>query len=166
MKVNKLLFLLFLFFVLFFSIMKTWHYIPTELINDIPCRQPTKIFIANQTNKSIEIELVNVSFIPEIKNTLCISSVINIEQVENKIKLISGFNNRFYILLSHLVPIIIFIFWNKKFLSSNELLVNLFCWVLIFQIIFLYFNELNIINYFSIPYLVLIYIYFIEIKND
>ena len=157
MTLNRLSLSFFIIAILVFLNIKTWGSISIEIIESNPCKYSTYSVLQDLERENVDIQIGNVSFLPEYKNLICIGSVISIKELDDRVYIVSGFNNRFYILLSHLIPIIFFLFWKKKLLSNRQLLINLFCWVSLNQFIFLFYNDLSVFNYFLIPYSVLIY---------
>jgi len=137
-----------------------------EIIENNPCKYSTYFVLQELEGKNVEIQIGNVSFLPEYRNIICIGSVISVEEKDDKIFIVSGFNTRFYIILSHLIPIIFFLFWKKKLLSKKQLAYNLICWVSLNQFLFLFLNNLSILNYFLVPYSVLIYSFFTLNSNE
>lgn len=137
-----------------------------EIIDNSPCKYSTYSVLQELEDKNVEIKIGNVSFLPEYRNLICIGSVISVQEEDNIIFIVSGFNTRFYIILSHLIPIIFFLFWKQKLLTKKQLTYNLICWVSINQFLFLFLNNLSILNYFLIPYSVLIYEFFNVNSNE
>lgn len=156
-------------FILFFLIMlslKSWTFEAINNINDNPCLFTTKLVLEKLKNDNIITQLAEVTIFPNFKNLKCIGSVI-FENVENdSTTLISGFNKKYYFVVSHLIPLPFFILWSKKFISGKNLFLNLVCWTTLTQLIFLYFNNLSILNYFFIPYIYILFLLFNGLNSE
>lgn len=166
MKLNRISFVFFLIFVLALLSFKSWSIQTIESIENNPCEYTTKSVLSLLENESVKIQLGNVSFFPEYKNLICIGSVITVEQKDGEFVLVTGFNNKFFFVFAHVIPLLFFYLWKKNLLTNKELAFNLVTWVTLFHIIFLYTNNLSLLNYYLIPYNILLYIYFQEKKNE
>ena len=92
-------------------------------------------------------------------------SVITVEQKDGEFVLVAGFN-KFFFVFAHIIPFLFFYPWKKNLLTNKELVFNLVTWVSLFHIIFLYTNNLSLVNYYPNSYNILLFVYFQEKKNE
>ena len=101
MTLNRLSLSFFIITIVVFFNIKTWGSSSVEIIDGNPCKYSTYSVLQDleRERENVDIQIGNVSFLPEYKNLICIGSVISIKELDDRIFIVSGFNNRFYIIV-------------------------------------------------------------------
>lgn len=171
MKINLNKIFVFIWVIVFISIfylfvfVNTWDTNLLVVIEESPCSLLTKAAINGLGSEDYIVLLDDVKVFRQYKNIKCFGSIIEIQHREPNYFLISGFNNRIFFFTGHFVPIIFFQLWLKKYITTKNLIVNIIFLNILFQTIFLYFNNLNVLNYFSLPYNILLFYLFTNYKE-
>lgn len=149
-----------------FVFINTWDTNLIDNLKDFPCTLVTKAAISGLGSTDYVVLLDDVKVFRQYKNLKCFSSVIEIQYREPTYFLISGFNNKIFFIAGHFFPLIFFQLWLKKYLSTKSLILNIFFLNILFQMIFLYLNNLSVLNYFSLPYNILLFYLFNNYKES
>jgi hypothetical protein len=149
-----------------FVFVNTWD---TKLVNNIedsPCSLITKAAVDGLGSVDYIVQLNDVEVFRQYKNVKCFGSVIEIIYRDPTYIIISGFNNRIFFIIGHFFPLIFFQLWLKKYLTTKNLILNIIFFNILFQTIFLYLNNLSVLNYFSLPYNILLFFLFSNYKES